>query len=67
MSLGGCCAGASSLSRERPLGSTAGGECREADYVPRGKRPRKALVPPGNDPGKNTEKVGLGHPWAEER
>lgn len=28
---------------------------------------RQCLVPPGSSPGKNTEEVGLGHPWAEER
>lgn len=45
------------------------GKCREEGYIPEVKRDltRQCPVPPGSSPGKNIEKVELGHRWAEER
>ena len=35
---------------------------------PRAKRPRqRCLLPPGSDPGRDTEKAGSKHLWAQER
>lgn len=44
------------------------GSIERKGYIPREKRDltRHCLVPPRSSAGKNTEKLGFSHPWAEE-
>ena len=53
----------------RHWGSVGGGQAQRGRHLLRGKRDLTGhcLIPPRSSPSRNTEKTGLGHPWAKER